>query len=211
MKKSIFRRSGVAAPLLLFLWLVGAAANAGDSFAPVVANDGIMPEKEVVKLTEMGAELYEKTGVPVFVAAVDNLKKSPPVDFIEGIKASHPTYILLYFSLHPTTVNIFAAPGAEKLADFDQILSPLPWRGTIRPVMSPVFSKDKSAKLEVAILNGYADLVDQVAASKGVSLKSSIGSESKTSFLIVRWIFYGTLLFLILQFFYIRYIRKSRG
>jgi hypothetical protein len=76
--------------------------------------------------------------------------------------------------------------------------------------MSPAFSKSEEVKLEVAVLNGYADLVDQVAASKGVTLKSSIGSGSKESFLIVRWIFYGILLFILIQYLYYRK-RKRRG
>ncbi|NPA28752.1 MAG: hypothetical protein GXO33_01045 [Epsilonproteobacteria bacterium] len=186
----------------LFLWIFFAFALTLDAkgFEPILRNDGIMPPKEVAKLDQMGRELYDKTGVAVFVAAVSELNATRPIDLIEQIKARYPDYLLLYFSKKPTTVNIFATPATRQLADIEQILSPLPWRGTIKPVMSPAFSKDEGVKLEVAILNGYADLVDQVAASKGVVLKSSIGSGSKKSFLFVRWIFYVMLAVVILQF-----------
>ncbi|WP_456403844.1 TPM domain-containing protein [Hydrogenimonas sp.] len=169
-----------------------------------------MPPKEVQKLEEMGNELYEKTGIPVFVAAVAELNATKPVDLLEPIKANHTDYILLYFSAQPTAVNIFASQSAEKLIDIDQILSPLPWRGTIKPVMSPAFSKSDSVKFEVAIFNGYADIVDQVAQSKGVKLASSIGSGSKESFKIIRWIFYGILAFFLMQYIYTK-TRKRRG
>jgi len=170
----------------------------------VLVNDGIMPLKEVKKIEEMGIELYEKTKVPVFVAVVKELNATRPVDVIDSIKKNYTTYILLYFSVKPTAVNIFTSDDAERLIDIDQILSPLPWRGTIRPIMSPAFSKDDRVKQKVAIFNGYADIVDQVAKSKGIELASSIGSESKSTFQIIRTIFYAILAFVILQFIFKR-------
>ncbi len=201
------KTGALQASLFLSLFFAFAVTLEAKGFEPVLRNDGVMPAKEVKKLDQMGRELYDKTGVAVFVAAVKELNATRPVDLIEQIKKAYSDYLLLYFSKHPTTVNIFATPKTQKLADIDQILSPLPWRGTIKPVMSPAFSKDEGVKLEVAILNGYADLVDQVAASKGVVLKSSIGSGSKNSFLFVRWIFYAMLAFVMWQF--IR--RKARS
>ncbi|WP_201352373.1 TPM domain-containing protein [Hydrogenimonas urashimensis] len=169
-----------------------------------------MPQKEVEKIEQMGRELYDKTKVPVFVAAVSDLNSSKPSKFIESVKRDHGTYILLYIAINPPAVNIFASEDAKKLIDIDQILSPLPWRGTIRPVMSPAFSKSDSVKQEVAIFNGYADIVDQVAASKGVKLTTSVGSESKTSFQIVRAIFYAILAFVIAQFIVSRKRRRAK-
>jgi len=170
----------------------------------VLVNDAIMPSKEVKKIEEMGIELYQKTKIPVFVAAVKELNTTKPIDLINSIKQNYSTYILLYFSVKPTAVNIFASDDAKKLIDIDQILSPLPWRGTIRPVMSPAFSKNDSVKQEVAIFNGYADIVDQVAESKGIKLTSSVGSESRSSFQIARTIFYAIFAFIILQFIFKR-------
>jgi len=166
----------------------------------ILVNDAIMPSKEVEKIEQMGYELYEKTKVPVFVAAVAELNTTRPVDILRTVQKEYPTYILLYFSVKPTAVNIFASKDAEKLIDIDQILSPLPWRGTIKPVMSPAFSKSESVKYEAALFNGYADIVDQVAESRGANLTSSVGSGSKTSFQIVRMIFYAILAFVVLQF-----------
>jgi len=177
----------------------------------VLVNDGVMPPKEVQKIEEMGNELYEKTQIPVFVAVVEDLNKTRPIDLIEKVQENYPTYILLYFSLKPSAVNIFASDDAKNLIDIDQILSPLPWRGTIRPVMSPAFSKSESVKQEVAIFNGYADIVDQVADSKGIKLTTSVGSESKTSFQIVRTIFYAILAFVILQFILVARKQRARG
>lgn len=169
-----------------------------------------MPKKEVDKIREMGAELYEKTKVTVFVAAVAELNSTKPADLLEPIKREHKDFALLYFSKNPTAVNIFASEDVKKLMDIDQILSPLPWRGTIKPIMSPAFSKDEDIKLSVAILNGYADMVDQVAESKGVKLDSSIGSGSKDSFKLIRWIFYAILLFFLGQYIYTKF-RRRRG
>ena len=175
----------------------------------VLSNPGIMPPKEVDKIEQMGKELYEKTKVAVYVAFVEDLNRTKPVDFIRKVEKSTPDYLLLFFSLKPPAVNIFGSESAKKLVDIDQILSPLPWRGTIRPVMSPAFSKSESTKREVAVFNGYADIVDQVAESKGVKLESSIGSEGRTTFQLVRILFYAILLMFVIQ--YIWYRRKKRG
>ncbi len=208
MSRTENKTRGALLPSLLFTLLIPGLLFAKIDL--VIANDAIMPPKEVDKLEEMGGELYEKTGIPVFVAAVAELNASRPVDFLNRIKEDHREYILLYFSINPTAVNIFASDGAKKLIDIEQILSPLPWRGTIKPIMSPAFSKDQDTKNEVAIFNGYADIVDQVAQSKGVKLESSIGSGSKDSFKVIRWIFYGILLFFLIQYILTK-VRRVRG
>jgi hypothetical protein len=208
MTSADLRRGALASLLFLFLAHFYTLL-AETSYRTVIVNDGLLPPKTVAKIDEMGAELYEKTKVPVFVAAVADLNATKPMTLIEKIRRDYPTYVLLYLSKEPMSVNIFRSKDAEKLADYDQILSPWPWRGTIKPVMSPAFSKSEDVKIEVAIFNGFADLVDQIAASRGITLKSSIGSQSKESFLIARWIFYAILLFLVLQYFY--YKRKRRA
>ncbi len=177
----------------------------------VLNNPGVMPSKEVEKIEAMGRELYLKTKIPVFVAIAEDLNRSKPVMFIEKIKREYPTYLLLYFSLHPPAVNIFASPDAKQLVDIDQILSPLPWRGTIRPIMGPGFGKDEAMKKEVAVFNGYADIVEQVAESKGVKLTNAVGSESKITFQIIRLIFYAILAFAILRYFYHKRKRRVEG
>ncbi|WP_353661749.1 hypothetical protein [Hydrogenimonas sp. SS33] len=192
---------------LLLIFLLPSALFA--QFDPILQNDGVMPPKEVEKIRQMGRELYAKTHVPVFVAVVKDLNETKPIDLIERVKTDHPTYILLYFSLKPPAVNIFASQDAKKMVDIDQILSPLPWRGTIRPIMGPGMGKDTGIKQEVAVFNGYADIVDQVAESKGVKLSSSIGSGGRTSFQIIRMIFYGIFLLFIIQYFW--YKRKSHA
>ncbi len=169
-----------------------------------------MPKKEVEKIEEMGRELYDKTEVALLVAAVSDLNSSKPVDLLNNIKRKYSDYALLYFSKNPTAVNIFASESVKKMMDIEQILSPLPWKGTIRPLMSPAFSKDEDVKLAAAIFNGYADMVDQVAQSKGVKLASSVGSGSKDSFKLIRWIFYGILLYFLGQYIYSK-VRRVRG
>ena len=175
----------------------------------VLSNPGILPPKEVEKIEQMGEELYRKSKVAVYVAVVEDLNRTKPMDLIRTVEKSTPDYLLLFFSLNPPAVNIFGSERAKKLVDIDQILSPLPWRGTIRPIMSPAFSKSESTKREVAVFNGYADIVDQVAESRGIKLESSIGSEGRTTFQFVRMLFYAILLMFFVQ--YIWYRRKKRG
>ncbi len=194
--------------MFLIFFAVSAPLHAKENF--VLVNDGIMPSKEVEKLEEMGRELYKKSGVAVFVAAVSELNSTKPVNLLESIKGGYRDFILLYLSIKPKSVNIFASKNAKNLIDIDQILSPLPWRGTIKPLMSPSISKKDSVKYEAAIFNGYADIVDQVAKSKGVELESSIGSGTKESFRFIRLVFYGILLFFLMQYLYKKFLKPGK-
>ena len=64
-------------------------------------------------------------------------------------------------------------------------------------------------KYNVAILNGYADIVEQIAKSKNIELKSAIGSTNKSLIHYLRYGIYGFLLFVILGYFYQK--RKSQN
>jgi len=209
MLRTMQHRGVLLAPLFFILLFFNATLSANPTFDPILVNKTMMPDKEVQKIEEMGRELYQKSQIPVFLAVVEELNQTKPIDLLQKIQPQFSTYILLYFSKHPTTVNIFASDDAKALIDRDQILSPLPWRGTIKPLMSPAFSKNETVKLEAAIFNGYADIVEQVADAKGIHLESQIGSGSKDSFLLIRWIFYGILALIFLNYFYTK--RKRRG
>ena len=56
-----------------------------------------------------------------------------------------------------------------------------------------VSEKTKKKVLDVtpALLNGYADIVDQIAAYRKITLESSIGSANKDTLNIIKLLVYG--------------------
>jgi hypothetical protein len=192
---------GAFALLLLFTPLI-AAKNF------ILVNDDILPTKTVNKINEIGNELFEKTGVSLYLVAT---KKMPTKTIREYemmvAKELKPPFILLAFALQDHKVDIYNSPDVASKFDKEQVLSPFPWSGTIIPLLES-HSKNPKAAVEAALLNGYADIAEQVATSYGVKLKSGIGSTNKNIYFGLRILFYGILALIFFNFLYRRYIKR---
>lgn len=101
-------------------------------------------------------------------------------------------FVLLAFSRNDTQVDIIESQGIDALFDKEQILSPFPWSGTIIPLLS-MKGKDLKAQESAALLNGYADIVEQIADSKDITLENAVGSDNQIVYTILKLIFYGTI------------------
>ncbi len=168
----------------------------------IIKNDGILPQKTVDKIEQMGSELKEKTGVNVYLAAVKNSNNKKIGDYEkEHSKALQKPFVLLTILLDSKKLDIVNSKELNNKFDKDQILSPMPWSGSILPLLTS-HSKNPKAAVEAALLNGYADIVEQIADSYDVELKSSIGSQNKMVYDIIKFIFYGTVLLIFINFFY---------
>ena len=184
---------------------------------------------------ELGKELYEKTGIKLRLMMLKEL----PVDtsIVEYEKEvmknfSSPT-ILLTFSEMDSQVDILAYPTSlYEYFDKKQVLSPIssPVQafiiailsmnfsdmssgGTILPLLAQKAKKGETVgKYSGAMFNGYADIAEQVAESKGIELEHAVGSANQTSILIVKSIFYGIILIAI--YMYIKrklYLRRQKN
>jgi hypothetical protein len=171
-----------------------------------VVGDPILEEKAAEKIEEMGSELFQKSGVKVFLI----VRESGGEDIIAYEKnfAKNMTspYVLLTFFRTEKKVDIYNSSDLDKVFDKEGILSPLPWKGTILPILT---GKKNEHNVDAALLNGYADIVDQIADSYRVKLESSIGSSNKTTIAFVKLGVYGFVGFLILIMLYRR--MKHRG
>ena len=146
-------------------------------------------------------------------------------------------FIILGFSELDKKVDIYASP-ASLYKDFNkaQILSPSAtfigavitgvmfarsfdewseimssYGGTILPILAErAKGKDVVEKYSVALFNGYSDIAEQVAASKGKSLSSAAGSGSQTFIDIIRLIFYGVIALAFYKYFRGKFLAKKR-
>ena len=108
-------------------------------------------------------------------------------------------------ALEEKKIDIYTSKELEKAFDKEVLLSPLPWKGMIIPLLT---NKKKEVGVTPALLNGYAELVEQIAASRNVVLDSSIGNANKTTISLVKVLIYGFVGVLLL-FVFIRRIRKN--
>ena len=211
-------------------------------FANYLYKDEITANKKFQQDVELlGKELYDKTGIAVRLIMLRKLPKGESIVEYEkkvAAKFNEPT-VLLTFSALDQKVDILAKPHSlYQYFDKKQILSPVAsyvqslfmaiffthsWKefketasdygGTIIPLLAQKSKKPQEAKkYATAMFNGYADLVGQIAASKGVKLEHDVGDANQHAILVIKVLFYGFILYAI--FLYIKrkiYLRKSKN
>lgn len=209
MKKINFLSRVIA---LLFFISIYSQANQSNY---VLSNDPIIDKRAIGKITEIGNEVKNKLGVNIYVYAknkyidkeIESIKKR--IEIIKEIETNivkelSGSYVLITLALDFTHVNIIASDDIKHLIDKNDILN-----GYIVPLLA---SKDKNtlyAKASAAVLNGYAQVGDVLAESKGIKLTSSIGSAGKTSGTIWKMIMY-TLVFAGIVLYTIAILRQKK-
>jgi len=216
----IFTR-GLAALTLLTLFTITLHAEF------LYKDDVVGHEKFAGEIEKIGNELYAKTGISLYLVMVRDLENNQSiVDYEKSLEPKlRKPFILLTFVELQKKVDIFARPKSL-YKDFDkkQVLSPSAtfigavvsavmfgrswddfkeifgnYGGTILPILAEkAKGKDIVEKYAVAMYNGYTDIADQVAASKGVKLSSSAGNGSKYFLDMLRLVFYGIILYAII-------------
>ena len=161
----------------------------------------------------MGDELYEKTGISTAIIAKKHLDKDEFLKLKEYYqKKLNPPYVLWIFSktyMDRKDIGInqmFHSPDLDGKYDEDALFSP--FRGSFTKLI--VVKKSKSDITSAAFLNGFADLVDMLAKSYGVTLKSSVGSQNRTTIDIFRILFYGMILFFLFLYFKKRFRKRKK-
>ncbi|MDQ1268376.1 MAG: hypothetical protein QG560_1019, partial [Campylobacterota bacterium] len=85
--------------------------------------------------------------------------------------------------------------------------------GTIIPLLAQKAKEGEVlGKYSGSMFNGYADIAEQIAASKGVVLENAVGSANQNSIILVKVLFYGFILYGI--FMYIKrkiYLRREKN
>lgn len=140
----------------------------------------------------LGEELFTKLGISAYVLILKTTdgKSLTKLGSEELAKLPKNSLILTFTELE-RKVDIVASQDILKLFDKDQILSPFPWRGTILPILGEKIKQDPRNKYSVALFNGYADIVEQIAENSNIVLENSVGSSNKFVINIIRAIFYG--------------------
>ncbi len=176
--------------------------------------DGLIGERALGKIREMGEELHQKTGVSTVIIAKKHLSKKEFLDtknrYLKELKDPYVLWIFSKTYMDREKIGINQMFNSESLNDkFDQDSLFSPWGGTFAKVI--VIQKSDSDPTAAAFLNGYGDLVDMISSSYGVTLNSSIGNESKTAINYIRIFFYATILFFLLRFIKMKYFTKEEN
>ena len=191
--KPPFCRLGVRKFILIFIFLLSQSLALGANF--VINNDEILSQKVSVKLNEIGSELYTKSGINLVVG----IYKDGELEALFKEQNLSSPYAFLLLIKDKKKVEIFADANTSKLFNKEQILSVNPESGTIIPIL---VSKNGKDIYNAAILNGYADIAEQIASSLNLQLESSVGNSNKTTLNFLRFFIYGLVAFFIIVVFY---------
>lgn len=171
----------------------------------VINDDKILSENVSEKITAIGSELMSKSGVFVGLGVYEGLNGKGMVEFVKGLDLK-PPYAFLLLSKKEHVVEIFADEQTASLFDRGQILSPYPAKGSILPILSLKNGKDI---YNASMLNGYADLAEQIAQSKGIKLQNAVGSQNKFVLDGIRLVVYGFLAIAVFMIFWKKFRRKN--
>lgn len=191
--KPPFCRLGVRKFILIFIFLLSQSLALGANF--VINNDEILSQKVSVKLNEIGSELYAKSGINLVVGVY----KDGELEALFKEQNLSLPYAFLLLIKDKKKVEIFADANTSKLFNKEQILSVNPESGTIIPIL---VSKNGKDVYNAAILNGYADIAEQIASNLNFQLESSVGNSNKTTLNFLRFFIYGLVAFFIIVIFY---------
>ncbi len=215
---------GLAALILTLFFQVTLVANEYLYKDEVIDNPKFSADVE-----KLGAELYAKTGIRLSLIIIKEFKgyKNILAYEKEVIKEFKEPTIILTFSLINKKVDIYAndsslynyfnreqvlSPAASFLqavviaitssSSFDNFMAHLTnYGGTILPLIGLKTKKHEILGMySAALYNGYSDIAEQVASSKGVTLSNAAGNTNKNSIFMIKLLFYGVILYAIIQF-----------
>lgn len=191
---------------LLLFWGALCALNA------LVFDDAKLLNYEVkTKTEELSAELEARTGVKAFLITSNNEKNSKLIDIVKeyvDFEKDKPYAALILVPKKAGDksgkVDIFLSD--PNLCDKDEILSPYPNTGSILPILVANKAEDI---YNAALLNGFADMCERIAAKNNTALASEIGSDNKIVINSLRYFVYGFLVLAII-IFYVKQYKKSK-
>jgi hypothetical protein len=187
------------------------------------------------EVEKLGLELHQKTGIALRLVMLKELPSGMNIVEYEKelMKALNEPTILLTFSEMDSKVDILAnEPSLYEYFDKKQVLSPIssPVQafviallnmdfsdmssgGTILPLLAQKAKEGEVlGKYSGSMFNGYADIAEQIASSKGVVLENAVGNANQNSILVVKVLFYGFILYGI--FLYLKrkiYLRREKN
>ncbi len=174
------------------------------AFEAVVFNENVLSQKLSEELNLIGQELYDKTGISLFVAVGS---KTPLEELLLKQNELPKPSVLLALSQSSHKVDIVGSKEALSFFDKEEVLSPYSGTGTILPILTSHKGQDV---FNAAILNGYADIAERLAKYFNVKLEHSIGNANRDTMNILRILIYGFICFALLYYTQ-RRMKRRRG
>ncbi len=174
------------------------------SFAkPEIINQNIIKQHAYDKINEISTELYSKTGVSIVTHLLEQTDGNI-VEYEKNISKSIQTpYIIFVLSARDQKVDLLVSPDLNSVINKNEILNTF-----VIPILAAQDKNSVDTRYSAAVLNGVAEIADEIAADKKIVLASSIGSESRNFMQGLRVLFYGIIILALGIYFYRLYQRR---
>ncbi len=150
----------------------------------VYINENILTPSAEMKLEALGEELYQKTGISLYLAAVQKIKEKDFNSFMQKIaKNLNEPYILLAFSKDDHKVDLLLSNDIHSLINKTDVLI------FYGPII-PKFFLDKPDKYSMGLFGGYIYIADKVADIYHVKLVTNLGIINKTIYYFFKYTVY---------------------
>lgn len=210
MKKATLKATLVA---VFALWMLPLLLNA----THLLRND--LLKLEAVKLIDtMGRELKDKTGINAYVIATHEHfpQRFNLVEYSKKYEANTTKpYVLFIFAPYATIIEQSDVRGRVGIIPSSKEIKSLYNYEEVRDAGVNIVSlKDSNSdedKFNVAVLQSYSVLADNIASSKGKTLTTTIPDEMGTIVTVLRVIVYTGTLLLLWVFFFRGMWLKMRG
>jgi hypothetical protein len=209
-------------------------------FAKYLYKDEVIHNPKFTQEVEaLGAELYEKTGISLKLIMLRELPKGKSIlEYEREVlkNFNEPTIVLTFSEMDQKVDLLVNDTSLYKYFDKKQVLSPVAsavqaflmavvyadsWEsfnemrkdygGSILPLIAGKAKKGQVlGKYSGSMYNGYLDIAEQIAQSKGVILEHGAGNSNKNTIFIIKLFFYGFVIYGIVM--YVRrklYIRRQ--
>jgi len=170
----------------------------------VLGDSNLLVPKTIVKLNEIGNELYDKTKYNVYISIHNQALDTNIKNHMQKLKQTIADFdnensILISIALDIHKIDLISSVDISGFVDKDDILNDY-----MIPFLAGHDKNSISSKYSAACLNGYSEVAEDIAKHKGIALNSAINNESKSFFDAFRTFMYIIFCIIAIAFVYTR-------
>ena len=188
----------------LFIASIGILFSLDSNTRFVFNNDKLLLNKSVDFMENISLELFEKTGVSLYVFAANKMDSNKYLDFKnELIKSFSPPFVSIVLLKENKKIDVFTSNN--ELLDSNKVY----WEYMV-PLLPKNDSIPEDKLLGAIIFNGYVESVDLIANKFNVVIEHNISKDEKGPRLIAKGILYFMLFSLLGLFFVISFFGRKK-
>ncbi|ADV47176.1 hypothetical protein Nitsa_1933 [Nitratifractor salsuginis DSM 16511] len=156
--------------------------------AQYLINDHLISPKAGDVIEKIGQELTQKTGLNAYVIASNDVldKRGNLYEYVKKYEKelNEPWVAILFLPNNKRLGILVSDPSLKKAYDPSEV------KKYAIDILGSADSNSVQSKYDVAMVQAYSELADELAASKGVKLKNTIKDQGRWIIKVITWLVY---------------------